>query len=100
MRRIDRCGGLSLPDCGRQIYESNAFNGDPGAAFAYNEVHLQLAAAMAVAAAGDNVSFVELVQQNVFDRAGGMPSTIWTNQLNPAAGAGEPRRRIFRRMVV
>ena len=80
------CGGLSLPECGRQIYETNSHTGEPGDRYAYNEVHLQLAAALTAQATG--TPFVALVRRYVFSPAGGMPATRFTNEANPAAGAG------------
>lgn len=80
------CGGLDLAECTRQMYTTNTHSGLPGERFAYNEVHLQLAAGVAEAAVGR--PFAELAREWVFDPAGGMPSTSWNNVGNPAAGAG------------
>ena len=81
------CAGLALPECVQRTYETASHTGVPGDTFVYNEVHIRLAAGVAVAAAG--APFVELVQRYVFDRVpGGMPATRWGNTENPAAGAG------------
>ena len=61
---------------------------EPGTNYVYNEVHINLAAGMATAAAGGTVTYAEHVQRLVFDPLGGMPATRWSNTANPAAGAG------------
>ena len=82
------CGGRDLVACTEHIYTLNNHNGNPpGTNYAYNEVHLNLAAGLASVASG--LPFVQLVQRTVFDRTeNGMPATFYTNQEAPAAGAG------------
>eukprot|EP01043_Picozoa_sp_COSAG02_P016159 COSAG02_NODE_706_length_18259_cov_10.340253_5_plen_309_part_00 len=84
----DSCSGLDTLACTRVRYETASHNAEPGELYAYNEVHINMASGIAVAASG-GVPFAELVQRYVFDRVpGGMPSTRFANEINPAAGAG------------
>jgi CubicO group peptidase (beta-lactamase class C family) len=82
------CAGLDTAACTQVRYETASHSAEPGERYAYNEVHINMASGVAVAASG-GVPFAELVQRYVFDQVpGGMPSTRFTNTLNPAAGAG------------
>lgn len=64
---------------------SNTLRDAPGARFDYNELHLQLAGCMAVAATGETM--VRLAAKHVFEPCG-MRSTAFSNNANPALGAG------------
>jgi CubicO group peptidase (beta-lactamase class C family) len=82
------CSGLDTSACTRLRYETASHTAEPGDRYVYNEVHINMASGIAVAASG-GVPFAELMQRYVFDRVpGGMPQTRFANQLNPAAGAG------------
>ena len=82
------CSGLDTSACTRLRYETASHTTEPGERYVYNEVHINIASGIAVAASG-GVPFAELMQRYVFDRVpGGMPQTRFTNELNPAAGAG------------
>ena len=46
------CAGASFEDCCESIYQANTLVDKPGSVYKYNEVHLQLAGCVAVAASG------------------------------------------------
>ena len=64
-------------DCARQVYENTKLSGRPGHTYTYNSVHLQLAGAVALAAAGET-SIQTIVKKYLLDPYG-MTSTTCAN---------------------
>jgi len=71
--------------CARRLYETAKLTSPPGETWAYISIHLQLAAAMAVAASGLRPD--KLFQKYLYDPLG-MNGTTWTPARNPQFAFG------------
>ncbi|CAE7584229.1 RANGAP1 [Symbiodinium necroappetens] len=71
--------------CARHLYETAKLTSPPGETWAYISIHLQLAAAMAVAASGLRPD--KLFQKYLYDPLG-MNGTTWTPARNPQFAFG------------
>lgn len=70
--------------CAREIYEQAPFEFEPGTTWAYNSFHLQVAGAMAAAAAKSSVQ--EVLQKYLVDRLN-LTGTFWMGDSNPVLAA-------------
>ena len=75
---------MSPEQCAREIYHGAPWQYEPGTTFNYNSFHLQVAGAMAQKQSG--VSMQELLQRNLFDKAG-MQRSSFLGHTNPMLAA-------------